>query len=79
MKIAYVSSVGTGDPTTASVPFHLAANGSIEAGQEPILLLAGHAADLIVGRAWERVEGVGVPALRELLAKGREHGIPVYV
>lgn len=79
MKVAYVCSVGNDDPTTASVPFHLAANGSAELGQEASVLLAGHAAELIVGRAWERVQGVGLPPLRELLAKGREHGIPVYV
>lgn len=79
MKITYVSSVGTNDPTTASIPFHIAANGSAEIGQDAAIVLAGHSADLIVGRAWEKVEGVGVPPLRELLAKVRDHGIPVYV
>jgi predicted peroxiredoxin len=79
MKVAYICSTGTDDPTTASVPFHLAANGSAEVGQEASVLLAGHAADLIVGRAWERVEGVGLPPLRELVTKAREHAIPIYV
>ena len=33
MRITYFVSAGTGDPTRASIPLHLAANGSVEEGR----------------------------------------------
>ena len=79
MKIAYFVSSGANDPTRASIPFHLAANGSVEVGQDAVVIIAGDGAELIVGDAAEQLEGVGVPPLRDLLAKLRDHDIPVYV
>jgi predicted peroxiredoxin len=79
VKLVYVSSTGSSDETTASIPFHLAANGSVENGQETAIFLVGHAADLVVDDAWKSVEGTGLPPLRDLLQKLREHSIPVYV
>ena len=79
MKIMYFGSAGTGDPTRASLPLHLAANGSVEVGQEVTVVLGGDAAELILADTAERLEGVGVPPARELLAKLREHDVPVYV
>jgi predicted peroxiredoxin len=79
MKFAYVATKGLGDATLASLPFHLAVNGSIEAGQEASIILAGDAAELIVGDNAQSVEGVGIPPLRDLLSKVREHEVPVYV
>jgi predicted peroxiredoxin len=79
MKIAYFASAGTGDPTRASIPLHLAANGSVEVGHETSVILGGDAAELLVGDNVERLEGVGVPPARELFAKLRDHAIPVYV
>ena len=35
MKITYFGSAGTADPTRASIPLHLAANGSVESGSRP--------------------------------------------
>jgi hypothetical protein len=32
VKITYFASAGTADPTRASIPLHLAANGSLEVG-----------------------------------------------
>jgi predicted peroxiredoxin len=79
MKLVYFASAGAGDPTRASLPFHLAANGSVEVGQEAAVILGGDAAELVLEDNAERVEGVGVPPLRDLLAKLRDHEVPVYV
>lgn len=79
MKLVYVVNKGTGDPTAASVPLHIAANGSLEVGQEVSVVLAGDSTDLVVGDNAQGVEGVGVPPMRDLLQKLREHEVPVYV
>lgn len=79
MKVLYVSATGTADPTRTSIPFHIAVNGSVEAGQEALIALAGDAAELLLGDALETLEGVGVPPMRELVAKVKEHELPVYV
>jgi predicted peroxiredoxin len=79
MRITYFVSAGTADPTRASIPLHLAANGSLEIGQETSIVLGGDAAELLLGDNVERIEGVGLPPMRELLAKLREHEVPVFV
>ena len=79
MKIAYFVSAGMADPTRASIPLHLAANGSVEVGHEVAIVLGGDAAELLLGDNLETVEGVGLPPARDLLAKLRDHAIPVYV
>jgi predicted peroxiredoxin len=79
MKIMYFVSAGAADATRASIPLHLAANGSVEVGQETSIVLGGDAAELLLGDNVDRVEGVGVPPVRELLAKLRDHEVPVYV
>jgi predicted peroxiredoxin len=77
--MAYMASSGTADATRASIPLHLAANGSVEVGHEATVVLVGDAAELILGDNAQSVEGVGVPPVRELLAKLRNHDVPVYV
>ena len=79
MKVLYVSTVGTADPTTASVPFHIAANGSVEVGQETAVVIAGNAAEIVLEKNAQEMEGVGIPPMRDLLAKLKEHSVPVYV
>ena len=79
MKITYFVSAGASDATRASVPLHLAANGSVEVGQETSIILGGDAAELLLGDTIETLEGVGVPPARELLAKLRDHAVPVFV
>ena len=78
-KITYFASAGTGDPTRASIALHLAANGSVEVGHETAVVLAGDATELLIADTIERVEGIGVPPARDLLAKLRDHAVPVYV
>lgn len=79
MKITYFVSSGTADPTRASIPLHLAANGSLEVGQDTSIVLAGDATELLLGDNANQIEGVGVPPLRDLLNKLRDHEVPVYV
>lgn len=79
MKFLYIVTKGMNDPTLASVPLHIAANGSLEVGQDVSVVLAGDATDLVIGDNAQRVEGVGVPPARELLSKLKEHEVPVYI
>jgi predicted peroxiredoxin len=79
MKILYLATAGAADPTRASIPLHIAANGSVEAGQECAVVLVGDATELVSRETAERVEGVGVPPAKELFQKLLDHQIPVYV
>jgi predicted peroxiredoxin len=79
MKVLYLATTGAGDPTKASIPLHIAANGSVEVGQECAVVLAGDATELVSRETAERVEGVGVPPVRDLLRKLLANQVPVYV
>ena len=79
MKVLYLATAGASDPTRASLPLHVAANGSVEAGQECAVVLAGDATELVSRDTAERVEGVGVPPARELFQKLLDNAVPVYV
>jgi predicted peroxiredoxin len=79
MKVLYLTTEGAGDATRASLPLHIAANGSVEAGQECAVVLAGDATELVSRATAEGLEGVGVPPARELIQKLRDNEVPVYV
>lgn len=79
MKFLYWATMGTADPTKASMPFHLMVNGSIEVGHECEIILAGDAAEIIIGDNRKTIAGVGLPSMQELFEKVRKHNIPVYV
>ena len=79
MKVLYLATAGAGDATRASLPLHIAANGSVEAAQECAVVLVGDATELVSEETAERVEGVGVPPARELLKKLLDNQVPVYV
>jgi predicted peroxiredoxin len=79
MKILYFVSTGAGDPTRASLPLHLAANGSLESGQEAVVIFGGDGAEIMLADNHATMKGVGVPAMADLLSKLREHEVPVYV
>ncbi len=74
-----VTAAGPEEPTRASVPFHIAANGAKPSGTEVAVALAGDAAELIKPDVIANVLGLGVPALRDLLDKCLDQEIPVYV
>jgi predicted peroxiredoxin len=79
MKVLYLATTGAGDPTKASIPLHIAANGSVEAEQECAVVLAGDATELVSRETTQRVEGVGVPPARELFQKLVDNQVPVFV
>jgi predicted peroxiredoxin len=79
MRLLYLVTKGMDDPSLASVAPHIAANGSIDIGQEVSVGLTGDATDLAIEDNMQRLEGVGVPPTRELLGKLKEHEVPVYV
>ncbi len=79
MKVLYIASRGVNDPTGASMPLHLAANGSAEVGQEVTVVLGGDATLLARKDTADAVHGVGIPPAMDLFAKLAEHEVPVYV
>ena len=79
MDMLVWGTAGADDPTRASIPLHVVANGCVEVGHDSALVLAGDAADIVIGDNAETIEGVGIPPVRDLLAKLREHAVPIYV
>ena len=79
MKILYLASAGTADPTRASIPLHLAANGSVDQGQECAVVLVGDGTELVSREKAECLAGVGIPPAKELLQKLLDNQIPVYI
>jgi predicted peroxiredoxin len=79
MRALYISASGADDPTRASIPLHLAVNGSVEVGHDVGIMLAGDATELVKADVRERLEGVGLPPVRELFAKVKQHEVPVFV
>ncbi|MDQ3866545.1 MAG: hypothetical protein M3304_06910 [Actinomycetota bacterium] len=79
MRTLYFCTKGASDPTGASIPLHVAANGSVEVGHETAIVLAGDATELLSEETANGLEGLGVPPVRDLLAKLREREVPVYV
>ncbi len=78
-KLMYVATHGPDDPTKACLPFHLAVNGAAEAGIEAEINLAGDAAVLIQDHYINSVIPLGLPPLKELVAKARDKGIQIFV
>lgn len=79
MKVVYALSTGAGDPTKASLPLHIAVNGSHENGDEVTIVLAGDGTEFVNAAAIENAQGLGLPPMAELFAKVRDYEIPVYV
>jgi predicted peroxiredoxin len=65
-KLLYIATHGTDDPTRATLPF-LMAKGALDAGHETGVMLMGEAAPLIKDHIARQVQGIGVPALKELM------------
>jgi len=79
MQTLYMATAGSSDPTRASIPLHLAVNGSLAVGHEVRVVLVGDATELLKPSVREHLAGVGVPPVRDLFAKARDHDVPVYV
>jgi predicted peroxiredoxin len=65
VKLLYIGTAGTDDPTRATFPF-IMAKGAIDAGHEAGIILMGEAATLIKDDIAAQVHGVGMPPLKEL-------------
>jgi predicted peroxiredoxin len=79
VELLYISTNGAADATKASIPWHLAVNGSVEVGQSARIVLAGDAAEIVKAGVRELLEGVGVPPLRDLVAKAKANDVPIHV
>jgi predicted peroxiredoxin len=79
MEVLYISSCGSAEPTRATIPWHLAVNGTIEVDQSARIVLAGDATEILRADVRDSLEGVGVPTLREVVAKAVERSVPVHV
>ena len=74
----FIGTNGSDDPTKATFPF-LMANGAVEAGHEPAIILMGDAVVLMNDAVVDSVHGVGLPPLKDLFAKAIEHKVPIVV
>jgi hypothetical protein len=61
-ELVYVVTTRTEDPTKASLPLHLAANGSVEVGHDTAVLRAGDAIGMFFGDNLDAPSPVGRPA-----------------
>ena len=78
-RVLYLALTGSDDPTRASLPFHIAANGSAEIGQDVDIVLGGDATELVRAATVDAITGVGVPPLRELVDKTVAKGVHIHV
>jgi predicted peroxiredoxin len=79
VEILYVATCGASDPTRASIPWHLAVNGSLEAEQTARIVLVGDASELLKADNRSTIEGLGIPPMRDLVAKARDRSLPIHV
>ncbi len=79
MEVLYIAASGPSDPTRASIPWHLAVNGSFESGQATGIVLVGDASEVLRGHVRDQLEGVGIPPMRELMTKAHANEIRVFV
>jgi predicted peroxiredoxin len=78
-RLLIVANTGSSDPTRASIPFHIAANGAVPGGTECGVVLTGDATGLLKPGVVETVHGVGIPPLKQLLEKCRAGGVTLFV
>ena len=78
-KVLVTTLVGASDPTRASIPFHMVANGVAPSNIDCGIVLIGDATDLLKRDVASTVRGVGVPPLADLLAKCDAAAVQFYV
>ena len=78
-KLLITTTVGPDDPTRASLGFYMAVNGAIKNEIDTSIAMAGDAIELLKPGAAEKVRGVGVPPLAELLAGCVSSGVKIFV
>ena len=76
-RILIISTHGSEDPTRAGLAFFLA-KGSIEAGHDPEVILAGDASVLARKAVSDSVLPVGMPPLKDWIQSALENNVPIY-
>ena len=74
----FISTNGSENPTKATLPF-LLADGALQAGHEAAIILVGDAVVVMNDAVVDSVQGVGLPPLKDLVAKAIENKVPIYV
>ncbi len=74
----FISTNGSENPTKATLPF-LLADGALQAGHEAAIILVGDAVVVMNDAVADSVQGVGLPPLKDLVAKAIENKVPIYV
>ena len=74
----FFSTNGSENPTKAALPF-LGANGAVEAGHEPQIVLFGDAVVMMKEAVANAVVPVGWPPIKELIATVIKNKVPIYV
>ncbi len=69
---------GSEDPTKATFPF-LFANGALDAGHKTAIILLGDAVVLMNSIVADNVHGIGVPPLKEVMAKVFAAKVPIFI
>lgn len=77
-RILTIGTHATDDPTRASLPFITAA-GAVAAHKEVAIALVGDAAYLARAEVTKNVQGVGFPALTDVIPRLLEAGVPIFV
>jgi len=77
-RILAIGTHATDDPTRASLPFITAA-GAVAAHKEVAIALVGDAAYLARAEVTSHVQGVGFPALTDVVSRLLDAEVPIYV
>jgi len=78
-RLLITTVVGPNDPTRASLGFHMAVNGAVKNQIDASIAMVGDAIELLKPGAAEKVRGIGVPPLAELLSGCVASGVKIYV
>lgn len=77
-RLVFVGTNGSEDQTKAVLPF-LNANGAVEAGHEPQVVLMGDAVILMKTVVADNVLPMGWPPLKDIIATTVENHVPIFV
>lgn len=69
---------GSEDPTKATFPFVMA-SGALDAGHQTAIILVGDAVVLMNSTVADNVHGVGLPPLKDVMAKVVAAKVPIYI
>ncbi len=78
MKILFVGTAGSDDPTRASFPL-VFARGALEGGHQPVIHLVGEATYLLKKEGASVTQGMGRPPVGSLWEDVVEAKVPVFV